>query len=192
MRITGGKARGILLQTPKGDSTRPATDRTREAVFSSLGTQIEGSVCVDLFAGTGSYGFEALSRGAQSCLFFDCKSEAIQCLKKNKKNVSKSADLQDEQSKIFKINLMNTEYDWTQKILKKADCIFLDPPYALLDAHLSYFLESLSLQFAHKDSILILECPSHLAIKCQTWTVQKRIGSTGKGKPNSILLNRNS
>ena len=48
MRITGGKARGILLQTPKGDSTRPATDRTREAVFSSLGTQIEGSVCVDL------------------------------------------------------------------------------------------------------------------------------------------------
>lgn len=192
MRITGGTARGISLQAPKGDSTRPATDRTREAVFSSLGTLIEGSICIDLFAGTGSYGFEALSRGAQSCLFFDSKPEAIRCLKQNKINVSKSADLQDEQSKIFKVNLMNREYDWTQKILKKADCIFLDPPYALLEAHLSYFLECLSFQFAHKGSILILECPSHLAIKSQTWTVNKRIGASGKSKPNAILLNCHS
>ena len=62
MRITGGKARGISLKAPKDQKTRPATDRMRESLFSSLTTSIIDASCVDLFAGTGSYGFEALSR----------------------------------------------------------------------------------------------------------------------------------
>jgi 16S rRNA (guanine966-N2)-methyltransferase len=65
MRITGGKAKSISLMCPKGDLVRPATDRMRESVFSSLGPSIVGSEFIDLFAGTGSYGLESLSRGAK-------------------------------------------------------------------------------------------------------------------------------
>ena len=83
MRITGGKARGIRLKTPprKNAQTRPATDRLRESLFSSLGDQIIGSHCLDLFAGTGSYGLEALSRGALFCGFIESDRTALSWLK---------------------------------------------------------------------------------------------------------------
>ena len=80
MRITGGRAGGIPLKAPKGNHTRPATDRLRESVFSSLGASIEGCKVADLFAGTGSYGLEALSRGAASSTFFESDHAALNLL----------------------------------------------------------------------------------------------------------------
>ena len=65
MRITAGYARGILLNSPKGETTRPATDAARLAIFSSLGDLVENACVLDIFAGTGSYGLEAASRGAK-------------------------------------------------------------------------------------------------------------------------------
>ena len=65
MRITGGSARGIPLSLPKGDAVRPATDALRQAVFSSLAARVPGTRFLDLFAGSGAYGLEALSRGAK-------------------------------------------------------------------------------------------------------------------------------
>ena len=79
MRITGGKARGIPLASPKGDATRPATDQLREAVFSSLGARIEGAQVADLFAGTGAYGLEAMSRGAIGGIFVEAFERAWAC-----------------------------------------------------------------------------------------------------------------
>src|SRR5258705_11275862 len=64
MRISGGVARGIPLVVPKGDAVRPATDGMRQAVFSSLGGRVVDACFLDLFAGSGAYGLEALSRGA--------------------------------------------------------------------------------------------------------------------------------
>ena len=74
MRITGGAARGIPLRAPKGSQTRPATDRMREAIFSRLGHRVSQARVADLYAGTGSYGLEALSRGATQVHFFEKKS----------------------------------------------------------------------------------------------------------------------
>ena len=74
MRITGGAARGIPLRAPKGPLTRPATDRMREAIFSRLGSRVSQARVADLYAGTGSYGLEALSRGAAQVHFFEKKS----------------------------------------------------------------------------------------------------------------------
>ena len=91
MRITGGAACGIQLAAPKGDGTRPATDQMREALFSSLGTRIEGARIADLFAGTGSYGLEAMSRGASGGIFVENSSVVVACLKKNLSAVSKAA-----------------------------------------------------------------------------------------------------
>ncbi|MCB0386966.1 MAG: RsmD family RNA methyltransferase, partial [Bdellovibrionales bacterium] len=94
MRITGGRARGIPLIAPTGQGTRPATDRMREAVFSSLGPLVEGSRCLDLFAGTGAYGLEALSRGATAVSFVENDTKALRALKTNQDTVLKSLNLQ--------------------------------------------------------------------------------------------------
>jgi 16S rRNA (guanine966-N2)-methyltransferase len=82
MRIIAGKFRGRKLVAPKGFSTRPTTDRVREAVFSILGNPTGRSV-VDLFAGTGAMGLEALSRGAESCLFVEATPRAAAVIHQN-------------------------------------------------------------------------------------------------------------
>ena len=69
MRICGGAARGITLRVPKGDLVRPATDGMRQSLFSSLGARVPDARVLDLFAGSGAYGLEAVSRGARAGMF---------------------------------------------------------------------------------------------------------------------------
>jgi len=83
MRIIAGLARGLTLAVPRGDTTRPTSDRVREAIFSSLGARVPGANVLDLFAGTGALGLEALSRGAQSAVFVENARTALDCLAKN-------------------------------------------------------------------------------------------------------------
>ena len=82
-RIISGSARGIRLDPVPGDSTRPITDRVKEALFNILSTDIIDAKFLDLFGGTGSVGIEALSRGARSCLFLELNPKAIVTLKSN-------------------------------------------------------------------------------------------------------------
>lgn len=82
-RIIGGKARGIRIVPVPGDTTRPITDRVKEALFNIIGPDIVGSDFLDLFGGTGSVGIEALSRGARSCLFLDFSPLAVKVIKQN-------------------------------------------------------------------------------------------------------------
>src|SRR5690242_14529688 len=90
MRISGGAARGVPLLVPKGDAVRPATDGMRQAVFSSLGARVAGARFLDLFAGSGAYGLEALSRGAAGGVFVEQNAKAAACVKKNIETVCKS------------------------------------------------------------------------------------------------------
>src|ERR1019366_4147641 len=83
MRISGGQARGIPLIVPKGDAVRPATDGMRQAAFSSLGGYVTGARFLDLFAGSGAYGLEALSRGAAGGVFVEKNARAAACLRRN-------------------------------------------------------------------------------------------------------------
>jgi len=83
MRIIAGLARGLPLAVPRGDATRPTSDRVREAIFSSLGARVPGAAVLDLFAGTGALGLEAVSRGAQSVVFIEQARAALDCLAKN-------------------------------------------------------------------------------------------------------------
>lgn len=82
-RIISGTAKGIRLDPVPGDSTRPITDRVKEALFNIISTDIIDARFLDLFGGTGSVGIEALSRGAVSCLFLELNSKAILTLKHN-------------------------------------------------------------------------------------------------------------
>ncbi len=83
MRVISGKAKGRQLKSVPGDTTRPITDRTKEALFNIIGADIEGASFLDCFAGTGSVGIEALSRGAAFVRFYDLNRKAIQTIQEN-------------------------------------------------------------------------------------------------------------
>src|SRR2546422_8173799 len=83
MRISGGVARGIPLVVPKGDAVRPATDGALQAVFSSLGARVTGARFLDLFAGIGAYGLEALSRGTAGGGFVEQNPKAAARVRQN-------------------------------------------------------------------------------------------------------------
>jgi 16S rRNA (guanine(966)-N(2))-methyltransferase RsmD len=82
-RIIAGSARGIRLDSVPGDTTRPITDRVKEALFNIIGTDIVEATFLDVFSGTGSVGIEALSRGAKQCVFLDLAPLAVKTIKKN-------------------------------------------------------------------------------------------------------------
>jgi len=123
MRIITGTAKGIKLFTLEGDATRPTSERAKEALFSMIQFDIEGRRVLDLFAGSGQLGLEAISRGAAHCTFVDASAEAIGIVKKNIEKTHFT-----EQTKT-----MITDY---RNFLRKSggregyDIIFLDPPYA--------------------------------------------------------------
>ena len=85
MRVITGKARGVTLKTPDGMTTRPTTDRVKEALFSIIQFEIPGANVLDLFGGTGQLGIEALSRGAKSCTFVDAGEPACRLIRENLK-----------------------------------------------------------------------------------------------------------
>ena len=85
MRVITGSARGRRLETLEGEDVRPTTDRVKEAVFSIIQFELEGRVFLDLFAGSGQMGIEALSRGAESAYFVDNSIKSVETVKRNLK-----------------------------------------------------------------------------------------------------------
>ncbi len=119
MRVITGSARGRRLKELEGMETRPTTGKVKESIFSILQFDIEGRRVLDLFAGTGQLGIEALSRGARECVFIDQRKDAVNLIREN----VKLCDLTD--------NAVVRQGD-SMAYLKsgeKFDIIFLDPPY---------------------------------------------------------------
>lgn len=123
MRIIAGKARGHKLLSPESLETRPTLDRVKEAMFSSIQNYIPDAVALDVFAGTGSLGLEAASRGASEVYLVDKSANTFPLLKKNIENL-KFDD--------FCTGLNMDSYDALRMLAnnkKKFDIIFIDPPY---------------------------------------------------------------
>ncbi len=123
MRIITGVARGIKLETLDGLDTRPTAERVKESVFSMLQFEIENRNVLDLFAGSGQLGLEALSRGALSCTFVEKSLDAMNIVKKNAEK-TRLAD------KCKILNIDYKDYLLGSKIRAKFDIVFLDPPYS--------------------------------------------------------------
>ena len=121
MRVITGKARGIVLKTPDGTKTRPTTDRVKEALFSVIQFDIVNASVLDLFAGTGQLGIEALSRDAKSAVFVDESDTACKLVTENLKK-TKFDNLSRVVRSDYEIFLKNCK--------EKFNIIFLDPPYA--------------------------------------------------------------
>lgn len=123
MRIITGTARGAVLKTLEGEATRPTAEKVKEAVFSTLQFDLEGRNFLDLFAGSGQMGLEALSRGARRAVFIDESREAIEIVKANAKKTG-----------FFDAShfLVSDYRNYLRKAAgkEKFDIVFIDPPYA--------------------------------------------------------------
>ncbi len=121
MRVITGSARGRRLKTLEGDDiVRPTTDRVKEAMFSIIQFELQDAAVLDLFAGSGQLGIEALSRGAKSCTFVDKNGEAFETVKENLAS-TKLAD------RATVLNADSLTYIRNSK--NKYDIVILDPPY---------------------------------------------------------------
>lgn len=122
MRVITGLARGKRLLTLEGESVRPTADRVKEAIFSMIQFDIEGRNFLDLFAGSGQMGIEALSRGAKLAVFIDKTEESVQIIKKNL--ISAGAGL-SERARVLRSDFAA----YLAHTGDKFDFAFLDPPY---------------------------------------------------------------
>ena len=117
MRVISGEYRGRRLLEPSGKNVRPTTDQVKEAVFNIIQFDIEGRRVLDLFAGTGQMGIEALSRGARECVFVDSSNESLRLVKENLRRCGARA---------------RTEACDALSFLRRRegfDLVFIDPPY---------------------------------------------------------------
>ena len=138
-RVVSGNRRGTILDAPKGEATRPTTDKVKEALFSSIQMKVPDSDFLDIFSGTGQMAIEALSRGANSAVLIDQARASIDVIRKN---IEKTR-LQEETT-ILKMNFSEA----LKKLGKEGktfDIIFMDPPYAMAE------------KFAKEAARLILE-----------------------------------
>lgn len=125
MRVVAGELRGRRIESPTGDATRPTTDKVREAVFNALGSlgAVEGARVLDLFAGTGAMGIEALSRGAAHCTFVERDKAALATLRENVRSLGL-----DKRSTVV-------AGDATSTMIRShaGDIVIADPPYGFVD-----------------------------------------------------------
>jgi len=152
MRIIAGIAKGSRIYSPAGQDTRPTQDRIRESVFNILQAAVQDTDVLDLFAGSGALGLEAVSRGARWAVLVDHAQDAMACIQRN---VAKLG---------FEERVLALKCDWKRAVQKlqqiqvRLDLVFLDPPYHM--ANLPTICESLTLgNLLRKNALLVIEHP---------------------------------
>lgn len=121
MRVVAGRFGGRSLIAPRGSATRPTSDRVREALFSILGDAVVGARVLDLFAGSGALGLEALSRGASEAMFVDSSGAAVAAIRRNLETLDVEAEVRRQDALSY---LSGASRD-----ARQYDLVFLDPPY---------------------------------------------------------------
>ena len=148
MRVIAGTARSMPLTTPKGNDTRPTTDRIKETLFNMIQGYIPDGVFVDLYSGSGGIGIEALSRGAKHAYFVDNDNNAIKCINENLKFTKLDGKATVLKQDVFTALSLIHE--------KNADIVFADPPYeAGYEPALINALSKCS--FVGEDTVIIVE-----------------------------------
>jgi 16S rRNA (guanine(966)-N(2))-methyltransferase RsmD len=120
MRVITGIARGRCLTAPEGLDVRPTSDKVKEGIFSAIQFQLEDAYVLDLFAGSGQMGIEALSRGAKRAVFVDSSPRSISCVNENLRNTGLGR---------FAEVITRDSYDYIRLTGQKFNIIILDPPY---------------------------------------------------------------
>lgn len=150
MRIIAGNACGVQITAPKGLDTRPTSDRVREALFNIIADRVPGAVFLDLFAGTGAVGLEALSRGASFAAFSDIRAESVACVRRN----AEKTRLLDK-TRILRADAARTLKIFADEGLR-FDIVFIDPPYGG-DLALQAVLDIMSKGLLNRDGLIVAE-----------------------------------
>lgn len=135
IRIISGMYKNQRLATPKGQETRPTSERLREALFNICQNEIQDAHFLDLFAGSGAMGLEALSRGAAHATFIDSHKDSIRCIKKNIATLKLESSSRTIEGDVFK---------WIEKLAQvgtQYQIIYADPPYSTWRGSVSYSQE---------------------------------------------------
>lgn len=182
MRISGGKARGVTLRVDRKSVHRPAMDRLRQSIFSSIGDAVTDARVCDLFAGTGSYGLEALSRGARHATFVELNRRAVEMIRTNSDIVAKSM-----QAKLDAAIVSADISKWNPD-LEPFDIIFVDPPYEALHGMTPKLFELFGSILA-PEGLVVFEAPGRFEPSASGWSLRKRLGK-GPNQPTACLLER--
>lgn len=176
----------MTLQVPKGDLTRPATDGMRQAVFSSLAARLPDARFVDLFAGSGAYGLEAFSRGAEGGVFVEKNPKAADCIRKNIMAVAKSAGRPETGLKLVAMDALS----WMPVAGGGPDLVFIDPPYEIIPEVGPKLFEGMTDWWpVAADPVVIFEMPGDLMLEPPGWTCVKRLGK-GAHQPTVAFFRR--
>lgn len=186
MRISGGGARGITLTVPKGDAVRPATDGMRQSLFSSLGGRVTDAWFLDLFAGSGGYGLEALSRGAAGGVFVEQNAKAAGCVRQNIAAVCKSLGRDTANLTVLQTDAASVPLGGG----RVPDLVFIDPPYELIPEVAPALFRRLSDALAaNPDALVLFELPGELELAPEGWSLVKRLGK-GARQPTVAIFRR--
>ena len=129
MRVISGICKGLPIKAVPGSNTRPTTDKVKESIFNIIGPYFEGGLAIDLFAGSGSLGIEALSRGMDSCIFIEKDAKAIQTINENLKKCHL-----ENQAEVYRAEASRA-VKALEKREVKIDLLFLDPPYQRIELY---------------------------------------------------------
>ena len=180
MRIIGGKARGTKLYTLEGENTRPTLDRVKESLFNIIQKDVPNAVFLDLFAGSGAIGLEAISRGAKKSILCDKNRDAIKIIKKNIEK-TRSREQVELYEADFKEVLKN-------KLKEKIDIVFIDPPYKTDFAYEAIKILANSKNIK-KESLMIIETDEEERILKQIENLEIEIIDKRKyGRAHLIFL----
>ncbi len=185
MRISGGSARGIPLLVPKGGAVRPATDSLRQAVFSSLGDHVRDARFLDLFAGSGSYGLEALSRGAAQGLWVEKRRKTFGMLRQNIGAVCQSMGRDETGLAVRCGDAIAAPWDISDL---PPTLVFVDPPYPLVEKVGPKVMASLKKLLRHCDEPrVVFEMPADINVSLGGWELVKRLGKRDQSPTAAIF-----
>ena len=175
IRIIGGELKGRKLVTVPGIQTRPTTDRVRESIFNIIGTGVGGALVLDLFAGTGAMGIEALSRGAETVVFADNDTQALTALAKNIKTCAL-----ESRARIIQWNILKN-LNMICSFPPAFNLVFIDPPYHknMIQKTLTNLAESRGLENGAR--VVVEHSPREpISLKAQNFEIsdQRRYGKT--------------
>jgi 16S rRNA (guanine(966)-N(2))-methyltransferase RsmD len=157
VRIIGGAWRGRSIKVIDSPGLRPTADRTRETLFNCLGQRVDDLICLDMFAGTGALGFEALSRGAQKVTMIDASKQAHDALKENYLNLSKDGSLGI--AEFIKANAITSASKQSENSI---DICFIDPPFSEQGLFLEALKQAVRITKKNDSAAIYMEHPKEI------------------------------
>jgi len=158
MRVISGKARGKSIKAPRGKNTRPITAMIKEALFNVIGPDVAGSRWLDLFAGSGAVGIEALSRGARQVVFIDADKTAVDIIRDNLRHCGL-----EKEAEVFR----NDVFRATRLLLKRSqhfDYIYIDPPFTNEAIFIPVLKDLVSSGLLEVDGTLVIRTPRRFKV----------------------------